>query len=91
MNTLKLSIVVLSLLFAGAVEAKCYSFQKGGEIRVCVKGDGFPEQRKAEAICTKVKGSPCGDVNSISSSCGTGMSGGCYDESGRKHNTLDGY
>ena len=87
MNMLKLSAIVLSLLFAGIVEAKCYRFPKGGEIGVCVRGDGFPEQCKAEAICSKVKGASCGEVNSISSSC----AGNCFDESGRKHNSLSGF
>jgi len=77
----------LSLLFTVAVEAKCYRFQNGGGIGVCVKGDGFPEQRKAEAICTKVKGASCGEVNAISSSC----AGNCFDENGGKHNSLNGY
>ena len=87
MNMLKLSTIILSLLFAGIVDAKCYRFEKGGEIQVCVRGDGFPEQRKAEAICSKVKGASCGEVNTTSSSC----SGNCFDANGGKHNSLSVY
>lgn len=87
MNTLRVSVIIVSLLFAGVVEAKCYRFGKGGDIQVCVKGDGFPEQRKGEAVCSKIKGASCGEVNAVSSSC----QGACFDEGGRKHNSLTGY
>lgn len=79
---------MLCLTLAPAVaSAKCYHFDKSGDVHVCVQGDSFEDRKKAKAICDKVKGSDCGSVGSYSSSC----NGNCYDETGSKKQSLSGY
>ncbi len=58
------------------------------KIVVCVKGDSFSDRDRAEAVCSKVKGSSCGNASTFSSSCGNGE---CYDENGKNHHSLSGY
>ncbi len=70
--------------------AKCYSFTKGGEYKVCVPGDSFSDRNKAKKICSKAKGSDCGGVQSSSSSCQSN-SGKCYDQNGKSSSYLSGY
>jgi len=45
------------------VNAKCQygsDWSKGGKkIVVCTKGDSFSDRKKAQEICSKVKGSSC--------------------------------
>jgi hypothetical protein len=70
-----------------AAEAKCYSFDKVKGLNVCVHGDSFSDRDKAKSICKSAKGTDCGNVSSYSSSC----NGECYDESGKKNQSLSGY
>jgi len=74
------------------VNAKCQygsDWSKGGKkIVVCTKGDSFSDRKKAQEICSKVKGSSCSSPTTFSSSCGNGE---CYDESGKNSYSLSGY
>lgn len=80
----------LAVMYARPAEAKCYTFSNGGEYKACVKGDSFPDRKKARENCSKAKGSDCGNVQSYSSSCHSN-SGHCVDENGKEHRSLSGY
>ena len=82
-------VVAVSMLSVTAL-AKCYRFSSGGDVQVCVKGDSFPDRKKAKGICDKAKGSDCGNVSSYSSSCHSNVNK-CYDENGKAHRSLSGY
>ncbi len=81
-----------AVLFSASAEAKCQygsDWSKGGKkIVVCTKGDSFPDRKKAQEICEKIKGSSCSSPTTFSSSCGNGE---CYDESGANSYSLSGY
>lgn len=87
MKKLIAGLALVGVLLPGAALAKCYHFDKSGDIYVCVQGDSFPDRNKAKAICDKAKGSDCGGVGSSSSSC----NGVCYDENGNKKQSLSNY
>jgi len=90
----KLGIIVALVagfcMMTASVSAKCYHFSNGGDVQVCVKGDSFPDRKKAKKICDKAKGSDCGNVGSYSSSCQSNVNK-CYDENGKAHRSLSGY
>lgn len=90
MNLKKL-LAGLALAFAVTVpltaQAKCYAFDKVKGLNVCVQGDSFADRDKAKKICKDAKGTDCGGVASSSSSC----NGECYDENGKKNQSLSGY
>ncbi len=91
-----LSIFIATLFTVAAIsihaDAKCQygsDWSKGGKkIVVCTKGDSFPDRKKAQDICSKIKGSSCSSPSTFSSSCGNGE---CYDESGANSYSLSGY
>ncbi len=80
--------------FTASAEAKCYRLSDSpSDHFFCVGkngGDSFADRKKARSICTKVKGSKCGNVSSSSSSCHSN-SNKCYDENGKAHRSLKGY
>ena len=79
--------LALALAVPFTANAKCYSFDKVKGLNVCVKGDSFADRDKAKNICKSAKGTDCGNVSSYSSSC----NGECYDENGKKNQSLSGY
>ena len=79
--------LALALAVPFSAEAKCYAFDKVKGLNVCVQGDSFSDRDKAKAICKTAKGTDCGNVASYSSSC----NGECYDENGKKQQSLSGY
>jgi len=79
--------VALALAAPFSAQAKCYAFDKQKGFNVCVKGDSFADRDRAAKICKDVKKADCGGVSSYSSSC----NGECYDESGKKNQSLSGY
>jgi hypothetical protein len=85
-------IMFTAVMFSVQADAKCQygsDWSKGGKkIVVCTKGDSFPDRKKAQEICEKIKGSSCSSPTTFSSSCGNGE---CYDESGSSHYSLSGY
>lgn len=84
--------VFAAVLFSVSAEAKCQygsDWSKSGKkIVVCTKGDSFPDRKKAQEICEKIKGSSCSSPTTFSSSCSNNE---CYDESGSNYNSLSGY
>ncbi|MCB1145292.1 MAG: hypothetical protein KDK41_13650 [Leptospiraceae bacterium] len=89
----KVSFLAISIcfLFVGSsLVAKCYNFSNGGDVQVCVNGDGFSDRKKAKEICKKAKGSDCGNISSNSSRCHSN-SGKCYNENGKPSRELKGY
>lgn len=87
MKKLLIGLALAATLAPAAALAKCYHFDKSGDINVCVQGDSFADRKKAKDICDKAKGSDCGSVGSYSSSC----NGTCYDENGSKKQSLSNY
>ena len=88
MKKLMVSLALLcGTLIPTLATAKCYHFDKSGDLYVCVQGDSFDDRKKAKSICDKAKGSDCGNVGSYSSSC----NGTCYDENGKKNQSLNNY
>jgi hypothetical protein len=73
-----LSVTILALFAMAAIttqaSAKCQyasDWTKGGKkIIVCVKGDDFSDRKKAQEVCSKIKGSSCSTASTFSSSCG---------------------
>ena len=91
MKKVKMLLILLPFLMVSAsLSAKCYTFQKGGDYKVCVPGDGFSDRKKAMEICKSKKGSDCGGVSSNSSSCHSN-SGKCYNEKGEDARSYSGY
>ena len=88
--TIFVAVVVALSMIAVTAAGKCYRFSNGGDVQVCVKGDSFPDRKKAKKICDKAKGSDCGNVSSYSSSCHSNVNK-CYDENGKAHRSLSGY
>jgi len=94
MKVLSLTFVSLFTvaILSVQVSAKCQygsDWEKGGKkIIVCTKGDSFPDRKKAQEVCEKIKGSSCSSPSTFSSSCGNGE---CYDESGANSYSLSGY
>ena len=87
-----LTTIIAVVLVTVQVNAKCQygsDWEKGGKkIIVCTKGDSFPDRKKAQEVCEKIKGSSCSSPSTFSSSCGNGE---CYDESGANSYSLSGY
>ena len=89
---LSIASMFLTAIFSIQANAKCQygsDWSKGSKkIVVCTKGDSFSDRKKAQDVCSKVKGSSCSSPSTFSSSCGNGE---CYDESGSNHYSLSGY
>ncbi len=91
-----LSLVFVSMfavmMISVQADAKCQygsDWSKSGKkIVVCTKGDSFSDRKKAQDVCSKVKGSSCSSPSTFSSSCSNGE---CYDENGNNSNSLSGY
>ena len=87
-----LTTIIAIVLVTAQVYAKCQygsDWSNGGKkIVVCTKGDSFSDRKKAQEICSKIKGSSCSSPSTFSSSCGNGE---CYDESGKNSYSLSGY
>jgi hypothetical protein len=86
-------ICIFAVVFSSVqLNAKCQygsDWSKNGKkIIVCTKGDSFSDRKKAQDICSKIKGSTCSSPTTFSSSCGNGE---CYDESGANSYSLSGY
>lgn len=90
--SLTLLTIIAVVMVSVQVNAKCQygsDWSKSGKkIVVCTKGDSFSDRKKAQDICSKVKGSSCSSPTTFSSSCGNGE---CYDESGKNSYSLSGY
>jgi hypothetical protein len=86
------AVMFTVLLVSVQANAKCQygsDWSSGSKkIVVCTKGDSFSDRKKAQEICSKIKGSSCSGPSTFSSSCGNGE---CYDESGSSHYSLSGY
>lgn len=94
----KLLLASIAAAFVAGIsttaEAKCYRLSDSPSDHFFCVGkngsDSFADRKKARKICTKVKGSKCGNVASYSSSCHSN-SNKCYDENGKAHRNLKGY
>jgi hypothetical protein len=83
MKLMKSSMMALLLVisFGTNANAKCYKFANtGGDVGVCVSGDGSQSRNKAKKICDDKVGN-CGNITSSSSRCHSNK-GKCYDENG---------
>lgn len=91
-----LSLIFVSMfavmMISVQADAKCQygsDWEKSGKkIVVCTKGDSFSDRKKAQDVCSKIKGSSCSSPSTFSSSCGNGE---CYDENGTYSYSLSGY
>lgn len=83
-------LFVISGVMSSKANAKCYTFKKGREYKVCVPGDSSYYRKKAKAICKKVKKKDCGQITSYSSLCNS-FNKKCFDQNGKAHQKLKGY
>ncbi len=93
----RLSAVLLTLslsmfVFSTPAFSKCMSgsgWKDGNNtMYVCVKGDSFSDRKKGKKVCESVMKKSCSTPSTFGSSCGTGA---CYDASGKKHHSLNGF
>lgn len=83
-------LLVWVILFAPALslQAKCFQFRNGGDIRVCIDGNDNKTRKAASDVCESIKGSDCGPISGYSGSCNKGSSTRCFDGSGKEHKKL---
>ncbi|MBK8397048.1 MAG: hypothetical protein IPL26_17675 [Leptospiraceae bacterium] len=81
---LSLSVFSINL----PLSAKCYSFRKNKDVKVCINGDSNADRRKAQNICKQVSGLDCGGVGGYTGSCNKGTQLKCYNEEGKEQKNI---
>jgi hypothetical protein len=87
----KLSFLVYALVFstaASTLSAKCYSFRKVDNIKVCIDGDSNADRRKAQELCKGITGFDCGGVGGYTGSCIKSESLKCYNAEGKEQKNI---
>lgn len=88
-HSLYITVLLSSLLFCNVnLFAKCYSFRKSENIKVCINGDSNADRRKALSICMNKTGMDCGGVGGYTDSCIKDKKTKCYNEEGKEQDHI---
>ncbi|WCL47728.1 hypothetical protein [Leptospira sp. GIMC2001] len=84
--------ITIIFLFASittttSLSAKCFSFNKAKDVKVCVPGNDNKARGQAMAACKKAQKSDCGNITGYSGSCQSGKDK-CLDGNGNSQKKI---
>lgn len=87
-KNLSIFLALIVCLISTNLSAKCYSFRKTNEVKVCMNGDSNADRRKAQVICQQMIGFDCGGIGGYTASCNKENNLKCYTEEGKERKNI---
>jgi hypothetical protein len=85
---LPFGILLILFFVTSTLSAKCYSFRKAEDLKVCINGDSNKDRKKAQEICKMLTGVDCGGVGGYTGSCSKSASLKCYNDEGKEQKNI---